>query len=378
MLSPITNGRRYSAGDDRRKTAREYELNSRRKQYQPSHHRHLTFLDLPAFMAAGRTETFENLSTREPSKRDTLASSSEPFSARTVSKRWSEDTNAEDGPGQSILALDRALSGTEKSLDSPRMSLDSPKMQGGRIRRHHHTYDASGLTAVPAGFGGLITPKTRTLEKLPALVPLSAAALAAHEASYANEDNEECHVSEMNPLSPRFIEWKARQEAKRTGSKTIFGTQVHAIREPKRKTKEELDAEFQEVFADMEEEIGQQFQLELHQHWADEMLQQRRDRIDYARKNAVYYVDHILGADWNKVQHEEAGRNRGPLKAKVEKIQARLPRRLTLVDHLDEERGRLDEFLHLHANTCRGDDDSDSEDDISEDDFGEDSGSASD
>merc|ERR1719247_3175713 len=222
MLSPITNGRRYSAGDDRRKTAREYELNSRRKQYQPSHHRHLTFLDLPAFMAAGRTETFENLSTREPSKRDTLASSSEPFSARTVSKRWSEDTNAEDGPGQSILALDRALSGTEKSLDSPRMSLDSPKMQGGRIRRHHHTYDASGLTAVPAGFGGLITPKTRTLEKLPQLVPLSAAALAAHEASYANEDNEECHVSEMNPLSPRFIDWKARQEAKRTGSKTIF------------------------------------------------------------------------------------------------------------------------------------------------------------
>jgi hypothetical protein len=237
------------------------------------------------------------------------------------------------------------------------------------------------LTAVPAGFGGLTTPKTRTSEKLPSLVPLSAAALAAHEASYANEDNEECHVSEMNPLSPRFIEWKARQESKRKGLKPILGTQVNATLEPKRKTKEDLDAEFEEVYADMEEEISHQFLLEQHQHWAEEMLQQKRDKRDYARKNAVYYVDHILGADWNKVQREEAGYNRGHLMANVEKIRARVPRRLMLADALDEERGRLDEFLHIPANSCRGDDDSDSEDDFSEDcadDFGEDSGSASD
>jgi hypothetical protein len=217
------------------------------------------------------------------------------------------------------------------------------------------------------------------LKKLPSLAPiktdlppLSAAALAAHEASFANEDSDGCDVSGMSPVSPRCIEWKARQEAKRTH------LQLDAKLSPKRKTKEELDAEFEEVYADMDEDIHRQWLFEFHQHWADEQLKQKRDQRDYARRHNVYYVDHILGADWNEVQGEGAGRDRSPLMAKVEVIRARVRARDNLLvrardSMADEDKVRLDEFLLLHANKCRGDDDSDSEDD-----FGEDSGSDSD
>jgi hypothetical protein len=140
---------------------------------------------------------------------------------------------------------------------------------------------------------------------------------------------------------------------------------------PKRKTKEELDAEFEEVYVDMGEDIHRQWLKEFHQHWAEEKLKQKRDQRDYARRHNVYYVDHILGADWNEVQGEGAWCDRSPLRAKVEVIRARVRARDDAL--VDEGKVRLDEFLLLHANNCRGDDDSDSEDDL-----GEDSGSDSD
>jgi len=241
VLMPITNGRRYSAGDERS------------KQYQSSHDRHVTFRDPPAFMAAGKVENSECFSIGAPSRKDSFASSSAgvPFSGRTVSNysAWhtldapaAEDSNTKDGPGQNIRTLDGALSGIEKEIQK----LVEAKMQG-----RHRTYDASGLPAA-AGFGGLecfaapttSRKSTYTGKKLPRLsaiktdLPsLTAAASAAHEASYVEENSEGCDMSGMGPLSPRFIELKVRKESKE---------RQHAIAmlEPKRKTKEELDAEF--------------------------------------------------------------------------------------------------------------------------------------
>jgi hypothetical protein len=241
--SSITNGRRYCAGDERR------------KQYQSSHDDcHVTFRDPPAFMAAGKVENSECFSTGAPSRKDSFASSSAgvPFSGRTVSNysAWrtldtfdAEDSNTKDGPGQNIRALDRALPGIEKEIQKP----VEAKMQG-----RHRTYDDSGLPVVAAGFGGLecfatpTTPRksTYTGKKLPRLsaikidLPsLTAAALAAHEASCAEENSEGCDMTGMSPSSPRSIELKVRQEAKER-------QHVITMLEPKRKTKEELDAEF--------------------------------------------------------------------------------------------------------------------------------------
>jgi hypothetical protein len=230
------------------------------------------------------------------------------------------------------------------------------------MRGRHRTYD-------PSGFEGFTASRKRTLKKLPTLahiktdVPLSAAALAAHEASFAKEDSEGLAPR----LSPRFMELKAGEESKHKKSQKASLVE-------KRKTKEDLDAEFETVYADMAEEISQAWLYELHQHWAAEMIQQKKDARDFARRNAVYYVDHIMGADWNKVNQK--GVTLGgvtPSKAEVQELKARVPRRLSLSND-DVTHAKLEEFLLCHAGTCGGDDESNSD----EDGFGEDSGSDSD
>merc|ERR1719353_2017412 len=83
---------------------------------------------------------------------------------------------------------------------------------GEAMRGRHRTVD-------PSGFQGFTASRKRTLKKLPTLahiktdVPLSAAALAAHEASFAKEDSEGL----ASRLSPRFMECKAGEEAQDEG-----------------------------------------------------------------------------------------------------------------------------------------------------------------
>merc|ERR1719305_1751705 len=105
------------------------------------------------------------------------------------------------------------------------------------------------------------------------------------------------------------------------------------------------------------------------------MLKQREESKHYRRRNAVHYVDLITGVDWNEVRRGgEDAHERYTSETKetqVQKIRARLPRRLTLTD----DALMLPEGFGLNVETPRsggGDDDSDSSDD-----FGDDSSASS-
>jgi hypothetical protein len=198
---------------------------------------------------------------------------------------------------------------------------------------------------------------------------LSVSALAAHEASFGEETGEGCHAQDLSPVSPRFFEWKARRETrfKRTSPQSKFN---------KKKTKEEIDAEFENVYDEMAEEITKQIHLEQHQYWAGEMLKHQEDKKNYGKqaRSAAPYVDHILGVDWNEVQR--GGEDKHKKGTQFQTIQPRLPRRLTLKEEaLEAHIEKLPKGFGLNVEAPRSagrDDESDSDED-----FGDDSSASS-